>query len=83
MKATNVDGIYDADPRKNPDAKRFESISYSEVLNRDLKVMDAAATALCRDNQMPIMVFDINEEGGFVRAVSGENVGTTVYEEEN
>ncbi len=83
MKATNVDGIYDSDPRKNPDAKRFDSITYSEVLNRDLKVMDAAATALCRDNQMPIMVFDINADGGFLRAVSGENVGTTVYEEEN
>ena len=83
MKATNVDGIYDSDPRKNPDAKRFDSITYSEVLNRDLKVMDAAATALCRDNQMPIMVFDINADGGFERAVCGENVGTTVYEEEN
>ena len=83
MKATNVDGVYDSDPRKNPDAKKFDTITYSDVLNRDLKVMDATATALCRDNKMPIMVFDINEPGCFERAVSGQNVGTTVFEEEN
>ena len=82
MKATNVDGIYDADPRTNPDAKRFETISYREVLNRDLKVMDATATALCHDNKMPIMVFDIKQPGVFMRAVSGEHVGTTVVEED-
>ena len=82
MKATNVDGVYDSDPRKNPDAKKFDSITYSDVLNRDLKVMDATATALCRDNKMPIMVFDINEDGGFARAVTGENVGTIVFEED-
>ena len=83
MKATNVDGVYDSDPRKNPDAKKFDTITYSDVLKRDLKVMDATATALCRDNKMPIMVFDINEPGCFERAVSGQNVGTTVFEEEN
>lgn len=83
MKATNVDGVYDSDPRKNPDAKKFDTITYSDVLNRDLKVMDATATALCRDNKMPIMVFDINEPGCFERAVGGQNVGTTVFEEEN
>lgn len=83
MKATNVDGVYDSDPRKNPDAKKFDTITYSDVLNRNLKVMDATATALCRDNKMPIMVFDINEPGCFERAVSGQNVGTTVFEEEN
>ena len=81
--AKNVDGVYDSDPRKNPDAKKFDTITYSDVLNRDLKVMDATATALCRDNKMPIMVFDINEPGCFERAVSGQNVGTTVFEEEN
>ena len=83
MKATNVDGVYDSDPRKNPDAKKFDTITYSDVLNRDLKVMDATATALCRDDKMPIMVFDINEPGCFERAVGGQNVGTTVFEEEN
>ena len=82
MKATNVDGIYDADPRTNPDARRFDTISYREVLNRDLKVMDATATALCHDNHMPIMVFDIKQPGVFLSAVSGENVGTTVVEED-
>lgn len=82
MKATNVDGIYDADPRTNPDAKRFDTISYREVLNRDLKVMDATATALCHDNHMPIMVFDIKQPGVFLSAVSGETVGTTVVEED-
>ena len=82
MKATNVDGIYDADPRKNPDARRFETISYREVLNRDLKVMDATATALCHDNKMPIMVFDIKQPGVFMKAVRGEHVGTTVVEED-
>ena len=82
MKATNVDGIYDDDPRTNPDAKRFETVSYREVLNRDLKVMDATATALCHDNKMPIMVFDIKQPGVFMAAVSGEHVGTTVVEED-
>lgn len=82
MKATNVDGIYDADPKTNPDATRFETITYREVLDRDLKVMDATATALCRDNKMPIMVFDIKQPGVFMQAVMGEHVGTTVIEEE-
>ncbi|HIY50831.1 MAG TPA: UMP kinase [Candidatus Olsenella avicola] len=82
MKATNVDGIYDADPRTNPDARRYDTVSYREVLNRDLKVMDATATALCHDNKMPIMVFDINQPGVFMKAVTGENVGTTVVEED-
>lgn len=82
MKATNVDGIYDADPRTNPEARRFDTITYREVLNRDLKVMDATATALCHDNRMPIMVFDINRPGVFMDAVRGKNVGTTVVEED-
>ena len=82
MKATNVDGIYTADPKKDPSAKKFDTISYHEVLARDLKVMDATATALCHDNKMPIMVFDINKPGVFMRAVQGEHVGTTVVEED-
>lgn len=82
MKATKVDGIYDADPVTNPNAKRFDTISYKEILTRDLKVMDATATALCQENKMPIIVFNIHEEGVFKRALSGENVGTTVVEED-
>lgn len=82
MKATNVDGIYDSDPRTNPQAKRFSTISYREVLQRDLKVMDSTATTLCHENKMPIIVFDIKQPGVFMKAVCGENVGTTVVEED-
>ncbi|ERI04732.1 UMP kinase [Atopobium sp. oral taxon 810] len=82
MKATKVDGIYDQDPVSHPEAIKFDTISYNEVLTRDLKVMDATATALCHDNHMPIMVFSLDEEGVFDRALRGEPVGTTVIEED-
>lgn len=82
MKATQVDGIYDCDPKKNPNAKRFDTISYSEVLKRDLKVMDTSATALCRDAHMPIVVFDMLKPGIFKEVLSGEPVGTTVVEKD-
>ena len=82
MKATKVDGIYDADPVTHPEATKFDTITYKEVLARDLKVMDATATALCHDNKMPIMVFDMGQDGVFMSALTGENVGTTVIEEE-
>ncbi|SEH57437.1 MULTISPECIES: UMP kinase [Atopobiaceae] len=82
MKATKVDGIYDCDPVKNPDAVKFDKISYREVLRRNLHVMDATATALCQDNHMPIMVFNLDGDGIFDRALRGESVGTTVVEEE-
>ncbi len=78
MKATKVDGVYDSDPVKNPDAKKFERITYMEVLNRGLHVMDATATSLCMDNDMPMIVFDLTEPGNISRALKGENVGTTV-----
>lgn len=78
MKATKVDGVYDSDPKKNPDAKKFERISYMEVLNRGLHVMDATATSLCMDNDMPMIVFDLTVRGNIARALRGENVGTTV-----
>ena len=78
MKATKVDGIYDSDPHKNPDAKRFETISYIEVLSRELEVMDSTATSLCMDNKLPILVFDITEPGNISRILKGENIGTTV-----
>ncbi len=83
MKATKVDGIYDADPVTHPEAKKFDTITYKEVLSRGLKVMDATATALCQDNKMPIMVFDMGQKGVFRRAISGEPVGTTVIEGEH
>lgn len=82
MKATKVDGIYDKDPMKHADAKKFDVITYMDVLTKDLKVMDATATALCNDNKLPIIVFDINQEGVFKRALMGENVGTTVVDKE-
>jgi len=82
MKATKVDGIYDADPVSHPDAKKFDTITYKDVLARGLKVMDATATALCQDNKMPIMVFDMGQNGVFARAISGELIGTTVIEGE-
>ena len=78
MKATKVDGVYDSDPKTNPDAKRFESISYMEVLNRGLHVMDSTATSLCMDNNVPMIVFDLTVPGNISRALKGEAVGTTV-----
>ena len=78
MKATKVDGVYDSDPAKNPDAKRFDKISYMEVLNRGLHVMDSTATSLCMDNKMPMIVFDLTQKGNIARALKGEAVGTTV-----
>ena len=81
MKATKVDGIYDKDPVKSADAKKFDTITYSEVLRRNLGVMDATATALCHDNHMPIMVFNMDGERIFDRALRGEHVGTTVVED--
>ncbi|HTL98513.1 MAG TPA: hypothetical protein VL181_06885, partial [Holophagaceae bacterium] len=78
MKATNVDGIYTADPKKDPKATRFEKVSYQEVLEKGLKVMDAAAIALCMENNLPILVFDMNKPGNLVAAVKGEAIGTLV-----
>ena len=78
MKATKVDGVYTADPVKDPAARRFEAIDVSEVLSRDLKVMDAAAISLCRDNRLPLLVFSMNTPGNIRRAVMGEPVGTLV-----
>ena len=78
MKATKVDGVYDSDPKVNPDAKRFDSISYMEVLNKGLHVMDSTATSLCMDNKVPMIVFDLTVKGNISRALKGEAVGTTV-----
>lgn len=80
MKATNVDGVYTADPRKDPDATKFDTLSYEEVLKRNLRVMDTSAVALCRENNLPILVFDLSTPGNVMRAVMGETVGTLVSE---
>ena len=79
LKATKVDGIYDSDPKKNPNAKRFTTITYLEALQRQLKVMDATAFSLCMDNKMPIIVFDFRGRGNIGRAIAGERIGTLVH----
>jgi uridylate kinase len=78
IKATNVDGVYDSDPRKNPDARRYDHLTYDEAIGRQLGVMDATALVLCRDNNMPLIVADINVHGLLPRLVAGERVGTLV-----
>ncbi len=78
MKATKVDGVYDADPVTHPDAVRFEELTYIDVLNRGLHVMDSTAISLCMDNQLPILVFNMQVEGNIERALTGEPVGTIV-----
>ena len=82
MKATKVDGIYDSDPVKNPDAVRFDRITYHDVLVRNLHVMDSTATALCQDNRMPMIVFNIEGEDNIRKALCGEPVGTVVVRED-
>jgi uridylate kinase len=83
FKGTSVDGVYDADPKKVPTAKRYETVSYSTVLAEDLKVMDASAIALCRDNDIPIVIFSIREPGNLARVLAGEGVSTIVQTEGN
>ena len=82
IKGTKVDGVYDADPVKNPKAKKFESITYSEVLERKLQVMDLVAITLCRDNRMPLKVLSLNEAGILLKACQGKKVGSDVTEKE-
>ena len=77
-KGTSVDGVYDADPKKVDTAKRYEAVSFDRVLNDNLKVMDASAVALCRENEIPIVVFNIRETGNLTRVLSGQGVATTV-----
>ena len=78
MKATMVDGVYDSDPKTNPDAKRYDTISYQDVLSKDLAVMDSTASALCKDNDLPILVFSIEDPENIYKAVCGEDIGTVV-----
>ena len=81
FKGTSVDGVYDSDPKKNPQAKRYDSVTYDKVLADNLRVMDASAVALCRDNNIPIVVFSIREKGNLARVLAGEGVQTIVQED--
>lgn len=81
LMAKRVDGVYDSDPLKNPKAKKFESLSYLDVLSKGLGVMDSTATSLCMDNNLPLIVFDLNQGGNILRAVMGEMIGTYVGRE--
>lgn len=78
LKGTRVDGVYDADPEKNPSAKKFETISFQECITKNLKVMDMTAFTLCMENKLPIIVFDMNKAGNLMKIVLGESVGTLV-----
>lgn len=78
LKATNVDGVYTADPRRDPNAQRYERISYQETLTRNLRVMDATAISLCRENAIPIIVYNLHEPGNTRRVLMGEKIGTIV-----
>jgi uridylate kinase len=78
MGKKGVDGVYDSDPKSNPAAVRFDSLSYDEFLARGLKVADATAISLCRDHHLPIVVFNLTEEGNIARAVHGEKIGTVI-----
>jgi uridylate kinase len=78
IKATKVDGIYDSDPKKNPDAKKYDRLTYMDALNKQLQVMDATAISLCMENHMPLMVLNLWEEGSLKKALTGEKIGTLV-----
>jgi uridylate kinase len=79
LKATKVDGVYDSDPKKNPNAKRFDELGYDEVINRNLQVMDTTAFALCRDNKIPLRIYDMMQPGALMRILRGEPLGTLVH----
>jgi uridylate kinase len=83
MGKNGVDGVYDSDPKRNPDAVKFDSLGYGEVITRDLKVADATAITLCRDNKLPILVFELLVEGNIARAVKGEKIGTLVGDQDS
>jgi uridylate kinase len=81
LKATKVDGVYDKDPRKHTNARRYQQVTFTDALHQDLQVMDSTAFALCRDNEMPIVVFDMTRRGNMKRVVGGEPVGTTIVKD--
>ena len=76
--AKNVDGIYDSDPKTNPDAKKYENMTYSDIINRRLKVIDFTAATMCMENNVPTLAFGLDEENSIVRAVCGETLGTVI-----
>jgi len=78
IKATKVDGVYDSDPMKNPDAKRYDTLTYDEVLHKELQVMDATAIVLCKEQNMPLRIFNLNKAGDLLRTVMDESIGTSV-----
>lgn len=78
IKATKVDGVYDSDPMKNPDAKRYDSLTYDEVLHKELQVMDATAIVLCKEQNMPLRIFNLNKAGDLLRTVTDKTIGTSV-----
>jgi len=78
LKGTRVDGIYTADPEKNPDAKKYDTITFEEVYEKNLNVMDMTAFTLCKENKLPIIVFDMNQNGNLLKIVNGETIGTLV-----
>jgi len=82
FKATKVDGVYDDDPMRNPNARKFEDLSYMRALNMGLKVMDSTALSLCKDNHMPIVVFNLNQAGALEALMRGEKYGTLVHDVE-
>ena len=79
FKASMVDGVYDSDPKKNPNAVKYDTLTFMDVLNRDLKVMDSTAASLCNDNKLPILVFNMEQPENIVRAIAGDNIGTVVH----
>jgi uridylate kinase len=81
LKATKVDGVYDSDPKKNPAAKRYRQVTFTDALRDDLGVMDATAFALCRDNEMPIVVFDMTSRGNIARVIAAQDVGTRIVKD--
>jgi uridylate kinase len=78
LKATKVDGVYDKDPKKHPEAKKFQELSYIDVLNKGLKIMDSTAISLCMDNNIDIVVFNVFQKGNILKVVEGEKIGTLV-----
>jgi uridylate kinase len=78
LKGTRVDGVYTADPEKDPDARKFDNISFEEVIDRKLKVMDSTAFTMCRENNMPVVVFDMNKSGNLMKVVKGTEIGTLI-----
>ena len=79
LKATLVDGVYDSDPNKNPNAKKYDQVSFTQVLNQQLNVMDMTAFSMCRENNIPVLVFSLSDPHNLVRAINGESVGTLVH----